>query len=47
MPGRRAPLAGAPGDPEGAARLALAVTICHRALHPWAMYAVVALAFID
>lgn len=44
QPGSWAPLAGAPGDPEGAARLALAASIYHWALHPWAMYAVVALA---
>jgi BCCT family betaine/carnitine transporter len=41
--GSWAPLAGAAGDPEGAARLAMAATIYHWALHPWAMYAVVAL----
>ena len=39
-----APLAGAPGDAEAATRLAMAATIYHWALHPWAMYAVVALA---
>ncbi len=39
-----APLAGAPGDPEGARRLAMAATIFHWALHPWAIYALVALA---
>jgi betaine/carnitine transporter, BCCT family len=41
--GSWAPLGGAAGDPEGAARLAMASTIFHWALHPWAMYAVVAL----
>jgi BCCT family betaine/carnitine transporter len=39
-----APLGGAPGDAAGAARLAMAATIYHWALHPWAIYAVVALA---
>ena len=39
-----APLAGAPGDQAAAARLGMAATIYHWALHPWAMYAVVALA---
>ena len=39
-----APLAGAAGDPEAAARLGMAATIFHWGLHPWAMYAVVALA---
>ncbi|HFA60298.1 MAG TPA: BCCT family transporter, partial [Rhodospirillales bacterium] len=39
-----APLAGAPGDPEAARRLAMAATIFHWALHPWAIYALVALA---
>nr|CAD6601935.1 BCCT family transporter [Rhizobium sp. Khangiran2] len=38
-----APLGGAPGDEEGAHRLAMAVTIFHWSLHPWAIYAVVAL----
>lgn len=38
-----APLDGAPGDAEGARRLAMAATIFHWALHPWAIYAVVAL----
>lgn len=37
------PLGGAVGDPEGARRLAMAATIFHWALHPWAIYAVVAL----
>jgi betaine/carnitine transporter, BCCT family len=39
-----APLAGAPGDPAAAAKLGMAATIFHWGLHPWAMYAVVALA---
>lgn len=39
-----APLGGASGDPEAAARLGMAATIYHWGLHPWAMYAVVALA---
>jgi betaine/carnitine transporter, BCCT family len=39
-----APLAGAPGDPAAAAKLGMAATIYHWGLHPWAMYAVVALA---
>lgn len=39
-----APLAGAAGDAEAAARLGMAATIFHWALHPWAIYAVVALA---
>ncbi|MDO5706853.1 MAG: BCCT family transporter [Paracoccus sp. (in: a-proteobacteria)] len=39
-----APLAGAPGDELGARRLGMAATIYHWALHPWAIYAVVALA---
>ncbi|MEZ5657279.1 MAG: BCCT family transporter [Burkholderiaceae bacterium] len=39
-----APLAGAPGDPEAARRLGMAATIFHWGLHPWAIYAVVALA---
>lgn len=38
-----APLQGAPGDAEGARRLAMAATIFHWALHPWAIYAIVAL----
>jgi BCCT family betaine/carnitine transporter len=37
------PLNGAAGDAEGARRLAMAATIFHWALHPWAIYAVVAL----
>jgi BCCT family betaine/carnitine transporter len=39
-----APLAGAAEDPQAAARLGLAGAIYHWALHPWAIYAVVALA---
>lgn len=39
-----APLAGAAGDVEGAQRLAMAATIFHWGLHPWAIYAIVALA---
>ncbi|NVK43428.1 MAG: BCCT family transporter, partial [Oceanospirillaceae bacterium] len=39
-----APLGGAAGDTEGAMRLGMAATIFHWALHPWAIYAVVALA---
>ncbi|WP_265500477.1 BCCT family transporter [Paracoccus beibuensis] len=39
-----APLAGAEGDPLAARRLAMAATIFHWGLHPWAIYAVVALA---
>ncbi len=39
-----APLNGAPGNPEAAANLSMAATIYHWGLHPWAMYAVVALA---
>ncbi|MCC8932422.1 BCCT family transporter [Rhizobium sp. 'Codium 1'] len=38
------PLGGAAGDPEAARRLAMAATIFHWGLHPWAIYAVVALA---
>ena len=38
-----APLNGMSGDAEGARRLAMAATIFHWALHPWAIYAVVAL----
>lgn len=37
------PLAGAAGDAEAAARLGMAATIYHWALHPWAIYAVLAL----
>ena len=39
-----APLGGAAGDAEAATRLAMAATIYHWGLHPWSMYAVVALA---
>ncbi|SDW08602.1 BCCT family transporter [Roseicitreum antarcticum] len=39
-----APLGGAEGDPEAARRLGMAATIFHWGLHPWAIYAVVALA---
>lgn len=39
-----APLDGAAGDPLAARRLAMAATIFHWSLHPWAIYAVVALA---
>ena len=39
-----APLGGAAGDPEAAKRLGMAATIFHWGLHPWAIYAVVALA---
>ncbi|THF60752.1 BCCT family transporter [Pseudothauera nasutitermitis] len=38
-----APLAGAAGDAHAAQRLAMAATIYHWALHPWAIYAVLAL----
>jgi BCCT family betaine/carnitine transporter len=38
-----APLAGAAGNPEEARRLGMAATIFHWALHPWAIYAIVAL----
>ncbi|EGG98721.1 High-affinity choline uptake protein BetT [gamma proteobacterium IMCC2047] len=38
-----APLDGAAGDAESAERLAMAATIYHWALHPWAIYAVMAL----
>lgn len=38
-----APLAGAAGDPAEAHRLGMAATIFHWGLHPWAIYAVVAL----
>lgn len=37
------PLGGAIGDAAGAERLAMAATIYHWALHPWAIYAVLAL----
>ncbi|TNC60702.1 BCCT family transporter [Rubellimicrobium roseum] len=39
-----APLGGAEGDPVAARRLGLAASIFHWGLHPWAIYAVVALA---
>ena len=39
-----APLAGATGDELAARRLGMAATIYHWGLHPWAIYAVVALA---
>ncbi len=39
-----APLGAAMGDVEGARNLGMAATIFHWALHPWAIYAVVALA---
>ncbi|TQE98547.1 MAG: BCCT family transporter [Spiribacter salinus] len=39
-----APLGGAEGDQQGAQRLAMSASILHYGLHPWAMYAVVALA---
>ena len=39
-----APLSGAAGDPQAARELAMAATIFHWGLHPWAIYAVVALA---
>lgn len=38
-----APLGGAAGDASAAARLGMAATIYHWALHPWAIYAVLAL----
>ncbi|CZF81320.1 Glycine betaine transporter OpuD [Grimontia marina] len=38
-----APLGAAAGDPEAAADLAMAATIYHWGLHPWAIYAVLAL----
>jgi BCCT family betaine/carnitine transporter len=39
-----APLGGAAGDPAAARALGMSATIFHWALHPWAIYAVVALA---
>ncbi|WP_026381024.1 BCCT family transporter [Afifella pfennigii] len=39
-----APLDGAAGDPEAARRLGMSATIFHWGLHPWAIYAIVALA---
>ncbi len=38
-----APLSGAAGDVDGARRLGMAATIFHWGLHPWAIYAIVAL----
>ena len=38
-----APLGGAAGDPEAARQLGMAATIFHWGLHPWAIYAIVAL----
>jgi betaine/carnitine transporter, BCCT family len=38
-----APLGGAAGDAEAARRLGMAATIYHWALHPWAIYVIVAL----
>jgi len=38
-----APLAGAAGNAESSERLAMAATIYHWALHPWAIYAIMAL----
>ncbi|PJF10506.1 BCCT family transporter [Pseudorhodobacter sp. MZDSW-24AT] len=38
-----APLGGAEGDAEAAVRLGMAATIFHWGLHPWAIYAIVAL----
>lgn len=38
-----APLGAAAGDPQAAERLAMAATIYHWGLHPWAIYAVLAL----
>ncbi|MFU8863800.1 MAG: BCCT family transporter [Rhodobacterales bacterium] len=38
-----APLGGAEGDTEAARRLGMAATIFHWGLHPWAIYAIVAL----
>ncbi|MCQ0987316.1 BCCT family transporter [Jiella marina] len=42
--GASAPLMGVAGDEDAARRLGMAATIYHWALHPWAIYAVVALA---
>src|SRR5690554_6423314 len=39
-----APLAGAAGDNDAARQLGMAATIFHWGLHPWAIYAIVALA---
>ena len=38
-----APLGGAAGDPEAAAKLGMAATIFHWGLHPWGIYAIIAL----
>ena len=38
-----APLGAAAGDAEAASRLAMAATVFHWALHPWAIYAILAL----
>ncbi len=38
-----APLGGAAGDPQAAIRLGMAATIYHWALHPWAIYSILAL----
>ena len=38
-----APLGAAAGDPTGSIRLSMAATIFHWGLHPWAIYAIVAL----
>ncbi|MDA9556541.1 BCCT family transporter [Vibrio sp.] len=38
-----APLGGAAGDVEAAAKLSMAATIFHWGLHPWAMYSIIAL----
>ncbi|WP_417517327.1 BCCT family transporter [Minwuia sp.] len=39
-----APLGAAAGDPDAAVKLGMAATIFHWGLHPWAIYAIVALA---
>ena len=43
-PASWAPVGGAAGDPQAAAELGLSAAIYHWALHPWGIYAVVALA---
>ena len=43
-PDSLAPLRGAAGDAEASIRLGMAATIFHWGLHPWAIYAIVALA---
>ena len=43
-PDSLAPLGGAAGDAEASIRLGMAATIFHWGLHPWAIYAIVALA---